>query len=34
MMARVYLAVLRARLALAAAAPLVVPACCIARGAA
>ena len=35
MMARVYLAVLRARLALAAAAPLLVPACCvIARGAA
>ena len=32
-MARVYLAVLRARLALSAAAPLLVPACCvIARG--
>lgn len=35
MMARVYLAVLRVRLVLAVAAPLLVPACCvIARGAA
>jgi hypothetical protein len=35
MMAHVYLAVLRARLALAVAAPLLVPACCVvARGAA
>ena len=35
MMARVYLAVLRARLFLAVVVPLLVPACCvIARGAA
>lgn len=35
MMARVYLATLRARLVLAVVAPLLVPACCvIARGAA
>lgn len=35
MMARVYLAVLRARLVLTVVAPLLVPACCvIARGAA
>lgn len=35
MMARIYLAALRARMVLAVVAPLVVPACCvIARGAA
>ena len=32
MSARLFLAVLRARLALAAAAPLLVPACCVVVG--